>query len=128
MIRRPPISTRTDTLFPYTTLFRSCVHQRQTYRRLRRTGRARRIRRARPVACRLKPQSFMRAAIIQTTSGIDPAANAHDLVQALAKAAGEGADMAFTHEMCGMLDGKTRSEERGVGKEGVSRCSTRWSP
>src|SRR3546814_10197311 len=25
MIRRPPRSTRTDTLFPYTTLFRSCV-------------------------------------------------------------------------------------------------------
>src|SRR3546814_7255907 len=24
MIRRPPISNRTDTLFPYTTLFRSC--------------------------------------------------------------------------------------------------------
>src|SRR3546814_14779354 len=24
MIRRPPKSTRTDTLFPYTTLFRSC--------------------------------------------------------------------------------------------------------
>src|SRR3546814_7034001 len=49
----------------------------------------------------------MRAAIIQTTSGIDPAANEHDLVQALAKAAAEGADMAFTPEMCGMLDGKT---------------------
>src|SRR3546814_12020340 len=27
MIRRPPRSTRTDTLFPYTTLFRSDVHQ-----------------------------------------------------------------------------------------------------
>src|SRR3546814_19763838 len=26
MIRRPPISTRTDTLFPYTTLFRSFVN------------------------------------------------------------------------------------------------------
>src|SRR3546814_10544744 len=26
MIRRPPISTRTDTLFPYTTLFRSSVY------------------------------------------------------------------------------------------------------
>src|SRR3546814_14743968 len=25
MLRRPPISTRTDTLFPYTTLFRSAV-------------------------------------------------------------------------------------------------------
>src|SRR3546814_16754813 len=28
MIRRPPRSTRTDTLFPYTTLFRSVVDQR----------------------------------------------------------------------------------------------------
>src|SRR3546814_2578342 len=28
MIRRPPRSTRTDTLFPYTTLFRSCVSAR----------------------------------------------------------------------------------------------------
>src|SRR3546814_18713444 len=26
MIRRPPRSTRTDTLFPYTTLFRSITH------------------------------------------------------------------------------------------------------
>src|SRR3546814_5306905 len=26
MIRRPPRSTRTDTLFPYTTLFRSACH------------------------------------------------------------------------------------------------------
>src|SRR3546814_14547415 len=26
MIRRPPRSTRTDTLFPYTTLFRSAPH------------------------------------------------------------------------------------------------------
>src|SRR3546814_12266478 len=29
MIRRPPRSTRTDTLFPYTTLFRSPATQRQ---------------------------------------------------------------------------------------------------
>src|SRR3546814_5590566 len=28
MIRRPPRSTRTDTLFPYTTLFRSCCYPR----------------------------------------------------------------------------------------------------
>src|SRR3546814_8051553 len=25
MLRLPPVSTRTDTLFPYTTLFRSCL-------------------------------------------------------------------------------------------------------
>src|SRR3546814_1782588 len=30
MIRRPPRSTRTDTLFPYTTLFRSPVPARKT--------------------------------------------------------------------------------------------------
>src|SRR3546814_17737809 len=29
MIRRPPRSTRTDTLFPYTTLFRSCPSRRR---------------------------------------------------------------------------------------------------
>src|SRR3546814_6252834 len=29
MIRRPPRSTRTDTLFPYTTLFRSLEHRHQ---------------------------------------------------------------------------------------------------
>src|SRR3546814_4649395 len=29
MIRRPPRSTRTDTLFPYTTLFRSARHRRR---------------------------------------------------------------------------------------------------
>src|SRR3546814_3486119 len=29
MIRRPPRSTRTDTLFPYTTLFRSCSTRRR---------------------------------------------------------------------------------------------------
>src|SRR3546814_12146377 len=32
MIRRPPISTRTATLFPYTTLFRSAVARRQEAR------------------------------------------------------------------------------------------------
>src|SRR3546814_8731828 len=37
MIRRPPRSTRTDTLFPYTTLFRSEL-QRDLPRRLRGSG------------------------------------------------------------------------------------------
>src|SRR3546814_3962010 len=32
MIRRPPRSTRTDTLFPYTTLFRSVRHVRRDHR------------------------------------------------------------------------------------------------
>src|SRR3546814_8847123 len=33
MIRRPPRATRTDTLFPYTTLFRSIKRPRQDIRR-----------------------------------------------------------------------------------------------
>src|SRR3546814_12124414 len=32
MIRRPPRSTRTDTLFPYTTLFRSALWDELVYR------------------------------------------------------------------------------------------------
>src|SRR3546814_19646966 len=31
MIRRPPRSTRTDTLFPYTTLFRSIIFERGNF-------------------------------------------------------------------------------------------------
>src|SRR3546814_14036200 len=42
MIRRPPRSTRTDTLFPYTTLFRSKGSGR-VYPRKRRDPRARRL-------------------------------------------------------------------------------------
>src|SRR3546814_14599653 len=40
MIRRPPRSTRTDTLFPYTTLFRS-MHRRRPARRRPSGGRGR---------------------------------------------------------------------------------------
>src|SRR3546814_15911636 len=38
MIRRPPRSTRTDTLFPYTTLFRSGDHRHALPRRSGRPG------------------------------------------------------------------------------------------
>src|SRR3546814_2388280 len=45
MIRRPPISTRTDTLFPYTTLFRSAEPRRSDAARGRaRAGACRRVR------------------------------------------------------------------------------------
>lgn len=46
----------------------------------------------------------MRAAIIQTTTGTDAGQSARALGAALGKAAGDGAVMAFTPEMCGMLD------------------------
>ena len=46
----------------------------------------------------------MRAAILQSTSGIDPAENARMLVDAIERAKAGGADMLFTPEMVGCLD------------------------
>jgi predicted amidohydrolase len=46
----------------------------------------------------------MRAGLFQMTSGIDPAANASAIVDMVARAKGEGADMLFTPEMAGYLD------------------------
>ncbi|MDO6413581.1 carbon-nitrogen hydrolase family protein [Sphingomonas sp. BIUV-7] len=52
----------------------------------------------------------MRAAILQTTTGIDPARNAAVLADAVAEAAAGGADMLFTPEMSGLVD---RDRTRG---------------
>src|SRR3546814_7678542 len=50
MIRRPPRSTRTDTLFPYTTLFRSPASARPDHHRLPDRDDARPARRDEPAA------------------------------------------------------------------------------
>jgi deaminated glutathione amidase len=46
----------------------------------------------------------MRIALLQMTSGIDPAANAADMVKAVEDAAAGGAVMLFTPEMSGLID------------------------
>ena len=50
-----------------------------------------------------------RIAILQTTTGIDPTANAAHLVEGVRQAKAGGADMLFTPEMSGLLD---RNRER----------------
>jgi len=45
-----------------------------------------------------------RIALLQMTSGIDPAVNAATLVSAIRSAAGQGAVMLFTPEMSGLID------------------------
>ncbi len=50
------------------------------------------------------PNTAVRIAVLQMTSGIDPAANAAIMTEATAQAAGEGAAMLFTPEMAGLLD------------------------
>src|SRR3546814_13330552 len=61
MIRRPPRSTRTDTLFPYTTLFRSGVARRQYRRDGDRTDRLCRKCARLPVEPRLSERSHQHA-------------------------------------------------------------------
>jgi predicted amidohydrolase len=46
----------------------------------------------------------MRAALYQANTGIDPLLGARGLVEAVERAAGEGADMLFTPEMSALLD------------------------
>lgn len=56
----------------------------------------------------------MRAAILQTTTGIDPERNATHLVNAIGRAKAEGADMLFTPEMSGLLDRDRRRSAAAV--------------
>ena len=53
-----------------------------------------------------------RIALFQSTTGIDPAANAKAMVEAIGEAAEGGAEMLFTPEMSGLLD---RDSERARG-------------
>ena len=61
-----------------------------------------------------------RIALLQMTSGIDPAANAAALVAGVAEAARGGAAMLFTPEMSGLLDRDRQRAERHVVPEGDS--------
>ena len=55
---------------------------------------------------------MVKIALFQSQTGIDPAANAARVVDAIDQAAGEGAAMLFTPEMSGLLD---RNSERALG-------------
>ena len=62
-----------------------------------------------------------RIALLQTTSGIDPEANAATLVDAIARAAGEGAAMLFTPEMSGLLDRDRARAAKAIAREDADR-------
>src|SRR3546814_20413817 len=112
MIRRPPRSTRTDTLFPYTTLFRSVTQ--------RAGAEGRDLARA-PRRCRRRGADGPRRA----RTGV-PSEHGAGEAQRLRGADGGGEDaFAGTDQPCVDVG---RSEERRVGKECVSTCRYRWSP
>src|SRR3546814_20663564 len=115
MIRRPPRSTRTDTLFPYTTLFRSRLVLGQGGLRLRQK--------------RLQVRVFLSErgdvhAPFQSQAHVSrhlepaPRVTASHSSGKLRAAAPPGAHQPPVQ----------RSEARRVGKECVSTCRSRWSP
>src|SRR3546814_4662199 len=144
MIRRPPRSTRTDTLFPYTTLFRSAPSTFALWD-------------GSPISCSParpgqrtdiwhRPLSFAILANLLLTNQLQqshmpirghflPAASngdkRHEVRRKLSLLArgvqhdGTGIEVQIPHISGTGLD---RSEERRVGKECVSTCRSRWSP
>src|SRR3546814_18845702 len=108
MIRRPPRSTRTDTLFPYTTLFRSGVFQKHA---------------PIPMICHV---------VFPAYGGRAPGGARHRvfyriLVDGFVVGVGVGLFYQVAH---GHIEVRVfgRSEERRVGKECVSTCRSRWWP
>ena len=72
----------------------------------------------------------IRIAVYQARSGIDPAANAKSLEEAVRNAADGGASILFTPEMSGMLDrdrdralGKAQTENEDEALAAVRRCA-----
>src|SRR3546814_14846428 len=107
MLRRPPRSTLTDTLFPYTTLFRSDTFL---------------LHRIVDEIEQHQPQH-----VVELGSG------ATSLIVAKALSRNGGGNLhsydqhyPFVVEMRNWL-AQHRSEERRVGKECVSTCRSRWS-
>lgn len=60
---------------------------------------------------------MVRIALYQSCTGIDPQANARDLVGAIGEAAAGGAQMLFTPEMSGLLDRDSRRAAKSVRRE-----------
>src|SRR3546814_12576802 len=124
MIRRPPRSTRTDTLFPYTTLFRSA----QVYQ---------------SASIKLGDEVITIVYVAYAAIATDQmAARALAAMKPLFKnstlvLAAQGLNLApefvGPKHVVDILRGRAlaefkRSEERGVGKEGGSRCKSGRSP
>src|SRR3546814_12036360 len=108
MIRRPPRSTRTDTLLPYTTLFRSPRPHAVPPGRDQRTGH--------------DPQ-----APPPLSRGTRPAVARHGDGPGADGLRGQPRLLLLAHRNGGEGDRTRRSETRRVGTESVSTARSRWS-
>src|SRR3546814_15869564 len=142
MMRRPPRSTRPDTIFPYTTHFRSGLDVREAGD----GDEARRMYRLAPADVVVTDIVMPNKEGIETIFELRRSAprvkiiamSGRDTVDFLDMARKLGADhvlrkpfemrtlVDLVHSCLGATTG-SRSEERRVGKEGVSTCRSRWS-
>src|SRR3546814_4126973 len=141
MIRRPPRSTRTDTLFPYTSLFRSWNESGPTkiYLRALRSSvmSPHEVSEVEPGSGFLvrdlirggEPLRVSERSASQTLKQWDRIGAR--VVQVGGKHLLSGGVLSFTMEAAEALVAdlrRSRSEERRVGKDCVSTCRSRWSP
>src|SRR3546814_13957810 len=118
MIRRPPRSTRTDTLFPYTTLFRSpgrLVIASHNQGKVREIGDL------------LAPYGVETVSAGALGLPEPPETGTSFIANAELKAR-EAADLSGLPALADDSGLCVRSEERRVGKACVSTCRSRWSP
>src|SRR3546814_11875694 len=113
MIRRPPRSTRTDTLFPYTTLFRSCFCILPWRRERDIIG---------------KDDGFVRIEGHRRSIHHHRLPHVHPETH-LATEPANGRDAETPEKLhVPQCDVDCRSEERRVATECASTCRSRWSP
>src|SRR3546814_11719792 len=116
MIRRPPRSTRTDTLFPYTTLFRSRLREALDGELRRAVGRG--------------PQEAERAAHRRQVEDVPAALTAQNRQHGARDMKGaEAVEGELPLDLAWRVlieEAELRSEERRVGKEGERKRRTRW--
>src|SRR3546814_19307930 len=116
MIRRPPRSTRTDTLFPYTTLFRSG----RNFAKPRSVGDRYAMRGGEHVHARVLGPNLSETIDIAEIDRCN-AADKPDEREALDRRLAVKFDL-------DPVGAGTRSEESPVGNEGGRACRSRWSP
>src|SRR3546814_16755292 len=127
MIRRPPRSTRTDTLFPYTTLFRSVVIDNSSAFRYD-DDVPLVVAEVNPEAMANRPRGIIanpNCSTMQLLVALAPIHHAVGIerINVATYQSVSGAGRSAMEEL-----GKQRSEERRVGKECVRTCRSRWSP
>src|SRR3546814_17764417 len=125
MIRRPPRSTRTDTLFPYTTLFRSrALGSAEQLGEVDRAALAAQFDRdARGGAVVRRADAADRRALRHAVAGAHRQRDDSRNERRPAAAVIDDPDRAAIPERAGI-----RTVDSRVGKESVSKCRSRWAP